>query len=275
MHLAHRFKVILKRVLPEWFVATLLRLKWERMKEIDLSAIKLINDTGIEVLSNPAKLEHCVLPQLGLNNELLYQLPEEMYPYTGKGLFYWQYPNQFSHYLVLLSKLKIESYLEIGVRHGGTFVITVEFLQKFYPIKKAIGVDLGYSPSVVKYSKTNRAARFFQCDSQTERFKDLVQKEKYFDLVLIDGNHEEVECRNDYEVVNNKAGIIVLHDIVSVICPGVQKLWGQLKEKTDEFVFYEFTNQYQSVKERTGQSFFGIGVAIKKSYLQQKHINLA
>jgi hypothetical protein len=225
MELAHRFKVILKRVLPEWCVAMVLRLKWERMKEIDLSAIELINNRTTAFLSDPAKLEHDVLPQLGLNNELLYQLPEELYPYTGKGLFYWQYPNQFSHYLVLLSKLKIESYLEIGVRHGGTFVITVEYLQKFHPIKRAIGVDLGYSPSVLKYSKMNKSARFFQCDSQTERFKELLKKEVHFDLVLIDGNHEEVECRNDYEAVKNRAGIVVLHDIVSVICPGVQKLW--------------------------------------------------
>lgn len=255
-------------------VGAILRSKWEKMKPVDLSQVELIRMQSAEKLSDAAFLEKNLLPQLGLNNELLYQLPDELYHYTGKGLLHWQYPVQFSKYLALLSTLKIESYLEIGVRHGGTFVITVEYLKKFGTLKKAVGVDLGYSPSVVAYSKTLDGVRFFQADSQTERFSDLLKKEQDFDLVLIDGNHEEAECRYDYEVVKDRAGIIVLHDIVSIICPGVQNLWREIKQN-NEFVFYEFTEQYESVKRRTGQEFFGIGVAVKKTYLLQKDIPLA
>jgi len=66
-------------------------------------------------------------------------MPDELYQFCGRGLHYWQYPNQFSKYLVRLSQFKVESYLEIGVRHGGTFVITVEYLSRFHPLKCAIG----------------------------------------------------------------------------------------------------------------------------------------
>ncbi|HVF81932.1 MAG TPA: class I SAM-dependent methyltransferase [Flavisolibacter sp.] len=273
MPLLHRLKVALKRMLPEGWVSFILRMKWEKMKEIDLSRIEQIQKMQVAELSDSSVVEKNLLPLLGLNNELPYQLPDELYPYTGKGLLYWQYPVQFSKYLVLLSGLKVESYLEIGVRHGGTFIITVEYLQKFYPLTKAVGVELGYSPSMVAYSKQNKRVRFFQADSQTERFKDLLKKEGYFDLVFIDGNHDEAECRNDYETVKDRAGILVLHDIVSVSCPGVQKLWSEIK-KEKGLAFYEFTEQYKSVTERTGQAFFGIGVAVSKSYLHKKGLLL-
>lgn len=270
----HQLKVFLKRALPDGLVRFILRAKWERMKTVDLGQLENIRQKNTDYLAQATLLENDLLPQLGLNNELLYQMPEELYPFTGKGLLYWQYPNQFSQYLVLLSGLKISSYLEIGVRHGGTFLITVEYLQKFYPLQKAVGVDVGYAPSVVIYAKQNPACQFFQADTQTERFTDRLKKEGNFDLVLIDGNHEERECRNDFLAVKERAGIIVLHDIVSVICPGVQKLWQQIKAQPEEFSFFEFTQQYDSVLKRTGENFFGIGVAIKKQYLSRKNIDL-
>jgi hypothetical protein len=34
---------------------------------------------------------------------------------------------------VELASHRVENYLEIGVRHGGTFVITVEYLSRFHP----------------------------------------------------------------------------------------------------------------------------------------------
>ena len=255
--------------MPEPVVATILRWKWEKMKAIDLSQLALITNSTINELTNTEWLEKKLLPSLGLNNEALYQMPEELYPYTGAGLLHWQYPKQFSKYLVLLSQLKLESYLEIGVRHGGTFVITIEYLQRFHRLERAVGLDRGYSPSVVTYSKQNKTAQFFQADTQTERFADMLKKEAWFDCILIDGNHDEEACRNDYEAVKNKAGIIVLHDMASDSCAGVQKLWKQIKQG-DDVVCFEFAAQYESVVARTGQHFFGLGVAIKKSVFRTK-----
>lgn len=270
MSLLHGLKVFIKKALPEPVVAAILKWKWERMKEIDLSVLSVIRAADRALLSDAKKLELELLPLLGINNELTYQLPQSLLPHTGKGLFYWQYPNQFSRYLVLLSQLHIDSYLEIGVRHGGTFILTIEYLKKFGALKKAIGVDIGYAPSVVAYSKEYPQVRFFQADSQTDRFKDMVHTAGDFDLVLIDGNHDEKECASDFETVHKVAGIIVLHDIASAVCPGVQKLWGVIKNNLDQYECYEFTEQYADVVERTGHHFFGIGVAVKKTYLRKK-----
>ncbi|MER3498603.1 MAG: hypothetical protein C4308_08210 [Chitinophagaceae bacterium] len=60
-------------------------------------------------------------------------------------------PNQFSKYLVKLSQYTIHSYFGIGVRHGGTFIITIEYLNRFNQIKKAIGVDIDYSTGLKQY----------------------------------------------------------------------------------------------------------------------------
>ncbi len=274
MNPLHRIKLFLKRALPAPLVDFILRTKWEKMKPIDLDRLALIRSKDTGFLAQAGQLEHGLLPQLGLNDELLYQMPVELQARAGEGLRFWQYPNQFSKYLVLLSRLKISSYLEIGVRHGGTFLITVEYLQKFQSLQKALGVDLGYAPSVVEYAKRHSHVHFFQADSQSERFKDRLVEEGFFDLVLIDGNHGEVECRNDYLAVKDRCGVMVLHDISSVICPGVQKLWAEIKTQADMYTCVEFIEQYSSVQQRTGQSFFGIGVAIKKEYLNQKGISL-
>ena len=139
----HNFKRAIKKILPRFAVDLIVRMKGEKMKMIDLSYVKFIREKDEKYLRDAAMLENKLLPQLGINNERMDEFPPELYDHSGYGLLYWQYPNQFSKYLVQLSKYKIESYFEIGVRHAGTFVITVEYLQKFNKIKKAVGVDIG------------------------------------------------------------------------------------------------------------------------------------
>src|SRR5438045_1902366 len=121
----HNIKQAIKKILPTAVTELIIRMKGEEMKMIDLSYIKLITEKDEKYLEDARLLETDLLPQLGLNNERLNEFPVALYEHTGNGLLYWQYPNQFSKYLVHLSKYKIESYFEIGVRHGGTFIITV------------------------------------------------------------------------------------------------------------------------------------------------------
>jgi cephalosporin hydroxylase len=80
-------------------------------------------------LTDFSTLQDCLL-KAGLNDEHLEEQPIELSQYfgTGYGLRIWQYPNQFVPYLLLLNnyKDKINSYLEIGSRYGGTFIFTNE-----------------------------------------------------------------------------------------------------------------------------------------------------
>lgn len=240
------------------------------MKIIDLKKIKLIREKNLDYLSNPKKIEFDLLPKLGFNNEILHEFPQELYPFCGKGLFHWQYPNQFSKYLVHLSNYNIKSYLEIGVRRGGTFIITFEYLNKFYPIKKAMGVDIIDCHSLVEYKKINSKIDFIKIDTGSAEFSKFIDKQGELDLVFIDGDHSEKGCRNDFELFKDKANIIVFHDIASDVCLGVKKVWSAFKEEfSNKYNFYEYIDQYNEVKNRTKNSYLGIGIAINRRFYKK------
>lgn len=252
------------------------KLKNMKIRLINLSYINLIREKNLNFLSNNKLLESELLPKLGLNDESLFVYPKDLYSFCGIGLFSWQYPNQFSKFLIQLSKFKIKSYLEIGTRHGGTFIIIIEYLNKFTPIKYAIGVDIGFFPSLIKYKKINPRINFIQIDSQSSKFESFIRNSSGFDLVLIDGNHDEMACRNDFNTIKNKANIIAFHDIVNDYWPSVKKIWNEIKiNYSAEYIFFEYSDQYESVTKRTGQSFLGIGIAVKKTYLKKIGYNLS
>jgi hypothetical protein len=77
-------------------------------------------------------LENIFIPALGLNDESLHEQPPELSASFGKGLHIWQYPSQLAGYLVWLAKNSagIESYMEIGCRWGGTFILISEWIRK-------------------------------------------------------------------------------------------------------------------------------------------------
>ena len=239
-------------------------------KPIDLALLRLLRETPLTTLADAHFLEEKLLPQLGLNDEGLAQLPEELFPFCGRGLRIWQYPNQFGPYLALLGRLGLRSYLEIGVRHGGTFVCTVEYLSRFQPLRAAVAVDLGPCASFMDYARTNPACRFLQMDSHAPAFRDFLERDEPFDLALIDGDHSEAGCWEDFVLVRGRAGVIAFHDIVSDAVPGVGAVWRKVQQTcAKEYEFFEFTAQYPSVAQRTGQRFLGIGVAVPKRLAAQ------
>lgn len=228
---------------------------------MDLTRIELIQDSNLEELRDHRYLETMIM-KLGFNNESLMEQPEIVRENCG-GLLIWQYPNQFSKYLCLLSQQKIESYLEIGCRWGGTFVLTNEYLKKFNHVHKSVAVDIIDSP-VAEYCQLKNEAEFLKLDSGGQEFKNYIANH-FFDLILIDGDHSYYGVKNDYEISKHSGKILVFHDIKSDACLGVVKFWTELKNtKKDEYDFFEFTEQYADVWNRTHRSFLGIGVAIKK-----------
>ena len=168
-----------------------------------------------------------------------------------------------SKYLSLLSKQQIQSYIEIGCRWGGTFVLTNEYLKRFNNITKSVSVDIIDSP-VVNYCISNSETEFMKKNSQAPEFRTYMEN-NYFDLIFIDGDHSYFGVKNDYEISKNSGKIFVFHDIVNDVCLGVVQFWNELKtNEKDTYDFYEFTEQYEDVRLNTGQTFLGIGVAIKK-----------
>jgi Methyltransferase domain len=237
---------------------------------LDLTRVQLLRSVPRDTLTSSERLEG-FLPTLGLNNEQIEELPTALHPMAGTGLLHWQYPNQFSRYLVELRRHPIRGYLEIGTRHGGTFIITVEFLRRFGPIEWAIGIDLQATGELAAYAAAHDGVEALQLDSGSRAFRSLVRSRAPIDLVLIDGDHSEDGCRSDFLAVHKHARMIAFHDIANDLVPGVGAVWQEVKETMgDRFRYLEFTAQYPEVRKRVGASLLGIGLAIDAEW-ERKH----
>jgi cephalosporin hydroxylase len=227
---------------------------------INLSRIALIRDRAPSYLAQSENLER-LLPDLGLNDEGLDEFPAELHCYCGQGLRVWQYPTQFGKYLAKVASLGVRSYLELGVRHGGSFVTTVEVLDRFLPLDYALAVDIIPCPAMAAYASINPRTKFICLNTQTAEFAALLEQVHSVDLVFIDSHHDESQCRREIEAVAAIANMIALHDISNVGCPGIGKVWDDLKG-SGQFACFEYTDQYPGLGP-----YMGIGLAIKKERL--------
>lgn len=231
-----------------------------RPTAIDLERIALIRAAPLHDLAQPDKIEKLLL-NLGLNDEGIDEFPAVLHPFCGSGLRIWQYPSQFSKYLLQLSGLHVRSYLEIGVRHGGSFVATVELLNRFFPLEFAVAIDILPAPSMTEYMRLNVRATFECVSTQSPDFETLLDRFPSLDLVFIDSHHEESHCRRELAAVRDKAKMIALHDISNVNCPGIARVWEDVKSM-ESFHCYEFTDQYEGMGP-----YMGIGLAVAKGRL--------
>lgn len=230
-----------------------------------LAAIEFFNSFEKEKLKDQNFLEHTLIPNLGLNNEILNEQPKELHKYFGGGfgLKIWQYPNQFSKYLCFLNKYKekINSYLEIGCRNGGTFFLHCQYLT---PLSKAVALDLvPISDTLSDFNAIYKGASYIQASSHSKKFIDFI-KNNFFDLIFIDGDHSYDGVKKDAENTRDKCNIQVFHDIVNDACLGVSRYWQEVKKShSDVYDFFEFTDQYDSVNG----NYLGIGVAVRKKWV--------
>jgi len=192
-----------------------------------------------------------LLPSLGMNGENVHEMPTHLSQHYNVGLKFWQYPNQFSKYLKLLSAFKVNSYLEIGCRWGGTFVITNEFLKLKNKKVKAFACDIiEMSDILTEYSKHSDFKYLFI--NSTLLDKENVQEQ--IDLILIDGDHSYNGVKIDFErSLQYSPKYVVFHDIKSDACGGVVKFWDEIK---NNYKHHEFIEQYESVNG----SYLGIGL---------------
>lgn len=259
---------IARRVLPAAIFDPIHRARSRRYRQgkaLDLRPLELLQQAPLDELRDPVALAE-LLPRMGFNDEALEEFPEHLVPYTGQGLRHWQYPIQFAPYLTTVAGQGVRAYMEIGVRHGGTFVLTTSYLERFGPVRKAIACDLFDSPFIRRYVRSRPAMTFVRDDSRSAEFAALVEREGPFDLVLIDGDHEEPGAQADLDLIRPHARMIVMHDIVSGICPDVGVVWRRFRESgAGEWDFHEFTAQYDEVVARRGETSMGLGLAIRRS----------
>lgn len=185
-----------------------------------------------------------------------------------------RYPNQFARYLTFIKDLGVRSYLEVGCRWGGSFLLTVEYLTKFGPVDYAVALDLEDSAPIRAYVSSPGPSRtrlsFHQMDSHTPAFTALLAQHQHFDLVFIDGDHGYEGVRDDFLAAQSFGSAFVFHDISNIACPGVAKFWMEMKARlADEFDFTEFLDQYLEVHPGGWFAYLGMGVAVRKH--KQRH----
>jgi cephalosporin hydroxylase len=239
---------------------------WARLKglhptAIDLRRVARLRSAAIEELVRPERLE-VLLAELGLNDEALAEFPTALHAHCGHGLRLWQYPLQFSKYLVQLARLGVRSYLEIGIRHGGSFVTTAEYLERFAPLDFAVGVDIIPCPAMAHYQVINPKAQFWCENTRTPAFAARLDQLGPIDLVFVDSHHEEAQCRTELELLAERAAILAFHDISNIGCPGVGRVW-QVVKAMPAYECHEFVEQYPDLGP-----FMGIGLAIKRQRLR-------
>lgn len=244
--------------LEEKFEQTWKQLKRLHTLPIDLSRVDLIRNKDFKHLLDLAQMIS-LIAELGLNDESIAEFPLNMRSFCGQGLRIWQYPIQFGQYLIDLSQLDICSYMEIGVRHGGSFVATVEYLRRFNPIHRAIAVDIIPCPSLEAYRHLQPATEFIQINSLSKEFEHMVAQQKPLDLVFIDSFQDEKQYMTEFDTIKSKAKYIAFHDIANIDHPGVKKFWENIKA-SGQYNCREYIDQYPGVLN----SYMGIGLVSLK-----------
>jgi hypothetical protein len=230
------------------------------------AGVDLLRQTPLPRLREPGFIENELLPQLGLNDELLHEQPASLAKYLGRGFGWriWQYPNQFSKYLVFLSSVTppLSSYAEIGCRFGGTFVLTVEYLARFNPeFSAALAVDLIDESELLKQYHQYRDFQYFQGSSTGPEFVNMMT-DRHYDLAFIDTDHSFDGILNEFDIMSD-SNVVALHDIDSPrACPGTTNFWRSLRYfRRHEGQFYAFLDQYSDVEDGP---FMGLGVMVRK-----------
>ncbi len=207
-----------------------------------------------------------LIAQSGLNDEEPNGWPRCLAPFLGQGLRIWQHPCQFAPYLCFLRDKKIHRYLEIGVRHGGCFAATVSYLSRFAPVELAVAVDVQDSDQAL--SQAQALGGYFVRASSGDAIIALLARHIEWDLILIDGNHDEEWVWHDYELLRPHTRFLAFHDIVDNFCPGVVRVWNEIKSAHPDHVL-EWTEQYDELAAR-GTSHMGIGLLDCQSLDQER-----
>ena len=168
-------------------------------------------------------------------------LPEYFGAQKGTlGLELQQNPKEYSQLLKWFQGKNFESYLELGVGRGGSFLLNVMFQTN---LKKAVCVDNSeyWKDNQQKSiqdkvdwlkSNTNTSIEFYD-QSTDDYFADYIIAPKR-DCIFIDAGHDYDSVKKDFDNALEciiEGGFIIFHDIASTSCPGVQRIWREASAK--------------------------------------------
>ncbi len=161
-----------------------------------------------------------------------------------------QNPYEYAAFLDWLRVQDVNSYMEIGIGDGGSFMIN----SLFSGAQKVVAVDdLSYEKhGIQKRSRILKKIRFLKrkvpkvtfYESDSAEF--LKSHDDRYDIVFIDGDHSYEGVKQDYALckANN---FIIFHDIANANT-GVKQLWDEIKTD-DDIEFIENPNTGIGIKK--------------------------
>jgi len=203
-----------------------------------LAVVNLIHCLDLSSLKNQAVVANLVRafgivkwgPEVFGDDEVFKNREQDM-----AGIY--QTPDQIAKALVYLSDFEIRTYLEVGVFQGGNFLFTSEYLKRFNPHIRCIGIDpTGYlNPEIKEIIEKDISMSVKSISS------DAIAGQE-FDLVFIDGEHTTEWITKDWNNVGKQAKMCMLHDIQETTCPEVVEFWNKLKAKKKVAEFLDHTS---------------------------------
>ncbi len=188
-----------------------------------------------------------------LRNEAGSSNPDYFHAQLKGGLKLQQVPEEFAELLLFLKERKIKDYLELGIGNGGSFETICFFLKQ--SLQYAIAVDSLVYGALINQTATeiklriDRINKYYSIENVAEFinkttddfFKTHEPDEAGYDAIFIDADHSYDAAKRDFENAIrkiNKGGVIIFHDINSAACPGIMKLWNEIKQgrKNWEFI---------------------------------------
>ncbi len=251
------------------------RQRFEGLESSVPDAIRMIRALTPAQCRDIRLLEHQFIPALGLNDEALQEQPPELSHLFGKGLHIWQYPKQLARYLAWLTDVApgITTYMEIGSRWGGMFILIAEWLRhNGAALQRVIAVDPipptpfleAYYNVLMQEEQAGQAPpelMYLQALSTSPLVSQVAMRTRP-DFVFVDGDHRMAGALFDHMLARKYAQVIVHHDIHSQACPDTTFLWSALKTlEAPVFDTIEFIDQYESVKG----NFLGIGALRRRT----------
>jgi hypothetical protein len=171
-----------------------------------------------------------------------------------KGM--WQTPLQLAGFLITISSKDIRRYLDIGTWTGWTITVVSAYLKRF-GLQHVDTVDVTNHctrDTQAIWSKFSLPINYIVCNAaEIRRTIDST-----YDFVFIDGNHDYEYVRTDFVMYSTLASRVAFHDINDAFCPGVVKLWTELKASyAGRYSFKEFVDHPNHF------NLMGIGLIIK------------
>jgi len=217
-----------------------------------LLGVRRIKSLPLAQLQDRATVEK-IISNVGLSYDAGYKYGDDRaHMNFGPGL--WQIPRQLAEALCLLSRQNIKTAVELGTYNGWTTSIIAAYLSRFQADFSVTTVD------PYPHFRHYRIMRKFVPVTYLP-YKTVLDVQHYnVDFCFIDGDHEYIACKLDYDLLGAKTRVCMLHDINDryVGPENTPRLWEEIKAaERDRAEFHEFT--YHS----RGEAIMGIGIRIR------------